>query len=363
MTGEHPKSKHGQPQKKYWQVAAGDNDRNNVEICLKWGVILNGPGNYGDWIKDKIKYDVPELSSKKKADLKRFCEDISVGDIIALHVGTSNCYGVGIVDDKYQWEEAFGEVDLWDIQHVRRIKWIWKNLKNPEVFPTYTFNLGDTTQRLEQKMLQSSKLSNWVKMFNSSTKFALPALPKISSKIDLSEIINFLEKNGHAKTANQLENAMAILVPIASKYNELELDPSEAETVTYLAVPFLRALGWTHERMAIEWNNIDIALFSKSSQADEKSPRTNENLAVIIEAKRRGISCFSAKPQAEKYATQYKNCKKLIVTDGIQFGVYEKNNDQFELTAYLDITRLIKFCTIYDCNGACEAILAIMPDD
>jgi len=28
-----------------WQQAAGDKDCNYSELCLKWGVILNGPGS------------------------------------------------------------------------------------------------------------------------------------------------------------------------------------------------------------------------------------------------------------------------------------------------------------------------------
>ena len=35
--------------KNLWQHAAGDSDHNHVDICLKWGVILNGPGGEGEW--------------------------------------------------------------------------------------------------------------------------------------------------------------------------------------------------------------------------------------------------------------------------------------------------------------------------
>ena len=33
--------------KKIWQVAAGDTNRNYADICLFWDVILNGPGSEG----------------------------------------------------------------------------------------------------------------------------------------------------------------------------------------------------------------------------------------------------------------------------------------------------------------------------
>lgn len=35
--------------KTIWQHAAGDTNRNYVDLCLEWNVILNGPGNPGRW--------------------------------------------------------------------------------------------------------------------------------------------------------------------------------------------------------------------------------------------------------------------------------------------------------------------------
>jgi hypothetical protein len=35
--------------RKYWQQAAGDIARNYADVCLKWDVILNGPGYLGAW--------------------------------------------------------------------------------------------------------------------------------------------------------------------------------------------------------------------------------------------------------------------------------------------------------------------------
>ena len=74
------------------------------------------------------------------------------------------------------------------------------------------------------------------------------------------------------------------------------MKPSEFETVAYLVVPLLRHLGWTPQRMAVEWNRIDVALF-------DAMPRANDNLAVAVEAKKRDDSCLSARGQAEGYAS------------------------------------------------------------
>jgi hypothetical protein len=35
--------------KKLWQVAAGDSDRHYARLCLRWDVVLDGPGSAGPW--------------------------------------------------------------------------------------------------------------------------------------------------------------------------------------------------------------------------------------------------------------------------------------------------------------------------
>ncbi len=338
--------------KVFWQQAAGDQDRNYVHLCLKWGVILNGPGNPGPWNPaDTSNYD--EMGRKrKKTDLKRFCEDIKDGDIIALRLGTRECYAVGIAIGDYEWSDAFGDVDGWDIQHVRRVNWVWSSLNDPKVFPTYTFKQGDTTQPLT-----AEEVLSWIEELNltNSTKQSVSLLPRSSPEIEFSDVFDFLFDEGVGTEAiNQLMDEMTELVRIAKWYQRADLNPSEAETIAYLAVPFLRALGWTPQKMAVEWNHVDIALFSHL-------PRIDENLTVVVEAKRRGNSCLTAKSQAEEYARS-RGCDRLIVTDGIRFGIFGKNDDKFDLIAYLNITRLRNSYPIYNCFGAREAILAMTPE-
>ena len=67
--------------------------------------------------------------------------------------------------------------------------------------------------------------------------------------------------------------------------------------------------------MAIEWKSVDIALF-------DMMPREKDNIVIVVEAKKRGSSCLTAKPQAESYVDKLESqkCKRLIVTDGIRFG-------------------------------------------
>jgi len=148
---------------------------------------------------------------------------------------------------------------------------------------------------------------------------------------------------------------MGELSRIANWYQRSDM-PSEHETVAYLVVPLLRALGWTPQRMAIEWNRIDVALF-------ERLPRSDESLRIVVEAKKMDNSCLRAAPQAETYAGSRMGCDRLIVTDGMRYGVLTRSTDEgFKLHAYMNLARLRSGYPIYGCEGAQEALLAMAPE-
>ena len=196
-----------------------------------------------------------------------------------------------------------------------------------------------------------------------------PKLKDLPSKIDnarnieIKEISDFLCDKGVASASiSNLLNEIGELIRIANWcYRRVEI-PSENETVNYLVVPLLRALGWTPQRMAIEWKKIDIALFSGL-------PRSEDRLSVVIEAKKKGSSCLSAFQQAQKYALKVKNCNRIIVTEGLRYGVFTRNLDNSDepqessLHAYINLTILRKEYPLYYCKGAKDALLSMMTQD
>ena len=108
--------------------------------------------------------------------------------------------------------------------------------------------------------------------------------------------------------------------------------------------------------MAIEWNHVDLALF-------EQLPRIDSSLMAVVEAKKMDTSCLTAISQAKSYATGKRSCHRLIVTDGVRYGVYfQKGTDDFQLYAYMNLTRLKNDYPIYKCKGAKEALLAMTPE-
>ena len=52
-------------------------------------------------------------------------------------------------------------------------------------------------------------------------------------------------------------------------------------------IPLLRALVWTPQRMAVEWNYVDLALF-------DRLPRSDQSLRVVVEAKKMDNACLSS---------------------------------------------------------------------
>jgi len=118
--------------KAIWQQATGDTDRNYSDLCLKWDVILNGPGYAGPWPDCDKKLRSDNWASRKLTDISRFAEDMKGGDIVVLRLGTATVMGVGQIDGPYEWCDEFGDIDGWELQHVRRVRWLWKDINNPQ---------------------------------------------------------------------------------------------------------------------------------------------------------------------------------------------------------------------------------------
>jgi hypothetical protein len=214
---------------------------------------------------------------------------------------------------------------------------------------------GDTTQ-----LLGKGEVMDWLEQLAPSAEAAnelLPALPQqTKGTIPLAEISAYLFDHGVASSSiTNLMTEIGELTRIARWYKRTK-KPSEHETVAYLVVPLLRALGWTPQRMAVEWNRVDVALF-------ERLPRRDENLCAVVEAKKMDDSCLNAMSQALGYAETRTECHRLIVTDGLRYGVYTRpDGDDFRLYAYFNLTRLRKDYSVYRSKGACEAMLALAPE-
>jgi hypothetical protein len=157
----------------------------------------------------------------------------------------------------------------------------------------YALKQGYTTQKLND-----GPVADWLAdlvISDSPFSISLADLPAPTNEISVEQVSEFLFDRGVASASiTNLLQEIGELTRIATWYQRSAM-PSEHETVAYLVVPLLRARGWTPQRMVVEWNHVDLALF-------EQLPRSESTLRVVVEAKKMDNSCLSAMSQAMSYA-------------------------------------------------------------
>ena len=208
--------------------------------------------------------------------------------------------------------------------------------------------LGDTTQHLNQ-----GAVMDWLKGITiPKERKPLPSLPAVNQKIDHEAFKILFRDTLDKRAGKKLDNQRLeeLLATARSYYRQF---PSEAETLAFLVVPLFQLFGWKQNQMSLEWQRVDMALF-------EGEKNKEENLKVVIEAKRHGYSCLTAFKQADNYAKRYKNCEQLVLTDGIRFAVYNRRGETFNLEGYLNLLNPVEHYAIYNCAGAQVVINALM---
>jgi hypothetical protein len=337
--------------KSLWQVGAGDTDRSYGDICIGYDVMIAGPGEPGAY-EESLYAHLGDIRNS----LRRFCREARRGDIVLLRLGTGDVLAVGeVADDAAEWLDAFADVDGWDLQHVRRVRW-FPNTKN--TFPPRT--LGGQVRTFAAVNVEAVRA--WVERLEITeadrTRELVP-LPSAGASLDPAELGRRLFIEGlPSEHVDKLMATFSSLQRVASWYgNETkrpEGRPSEQETICYLVVPLLLSLGWSQQTAAVQWNYVDVALF-------DGMPPIDSTLACVVEAKLLGRSVFSPLGQAREYALRQgrERCDRLIVTDGIRYALHRRSGDAFALKAYLNILSVRDCYPVLGCGGAVDAVLGM----
>lgn len=351
-----------------WVVAAGDGNRNYADICLEHGVVIMGPSYCGDWLnrwsQDGLKADEvlrrDKWSSHVIANLNSFVTDVKPGDLVILRLGTSEIHGVGIVAGEYDYNELFSDIDGWDLAHTHRVNWIWNKPQGKPKDANGILSRGYTLQRLKRSG-KTEAFFKWVETLPPASG-NLPDLKKPGKELDVHNIIRKLFDYGLGSgSLSALEDRIKDLCTLAEWYKTYGVAPSEYETTSHLITPLLLALGWTPQRIQLEYpiigsrTRVDLALYQNGNR------KAYEPIA-FIEAKKFGYSCLNAESQIRNYAENMQYLRRLIVTDGIRYGIFvrKQGDDEFpdKPTAYLNLTDLRDEYPVYgDCRGADEALL------
>lgn len=334
-----------------WQVAAGDNKRRYDDICLKYDIMMIGSGERGPF--DEETYRDKKESTKKA--LRRFYCDVKPLDIVLLRLGSGKVLAVGeVAGDEALHEEEFGDIDGWRLQHVRQVRWVTGG---------HEFAQGTFGGRLSR--VKKTEVLRWVHAFRFPVEARtrpLCDLPADTGELSDEELGALLVENGmSANRVARLQATMASLRPLVEWYGEDKKErprrPSEHETITYLVVPLLFALGWSEKTVAIEWNNIDIALWDQV-ETEQIQP------TYVIEVKSLGKSVFAPEGQAIGYAEDL-DCERFFVTDGVRYACFGDGGGEYTPQSYLNITRLRNEYPVYDdkaggrCGGAVDSLLSM----
>jgi hypothetical protein len=299
-----------------WQVSGGPASRSYSNVFLRHGVALIGPGDAGPWNSDR---DDNEFEG---GFVRRFASEVSPGDVFLLRTGLATIAAIGLVVGEYLYVNAFDDVNGWDLQHVRRVR--WSRLPEQHMFEGSPF--GGSPPRCS-RVMNRDVIEFSERFLNSPPTYwqtaPLPELPTEQPRlVDVPDPLRGIV----AQAAD-----LVLLFQETQSFGE---PPSEDELIVHFVVPFLRALGWPPERIAIKWRFVDVAVF-------HALPRTPENCLLVIEAKRLGAGVEGALEQARRYVEALGISRDVIVTDGIRYRMYAGGRG-FEPLAYANLIRLKK---------------------
>src|SRR5262245_9438761 len=100
-----------------WQVRGGPAKRSYAATFLRYGVALLGAGDAGLW--DRSRPD----SDYSPWPVRRFATKPQLGEIVLLRIGQTAIRAVGLIASDYCYLPQFDDVNGWDLQHARRVRW------------------------------------------------------------------------------------------------------------------------------------------------------------------------------------------------------------------------------------------------
>jgi hypothetical protein len=285
-----------------WQVGTGNDTRYYFQIMLDYGIICIGPGRFGPAFPLDFRYgDGSRLLNK----VVKFATVVNQGDWVVAKSGKKRVLAIGKVVSDYAFSDELDDIEGWDIQHYRKVKW-W--------VPAF----GEI--HLEDKMLSQSafcSLQVWDRLFPkllSESWLSRPAKRVLKRKdfsfLPLSRFLPFDKK----RQADELSDL--ILWYIAKDYFT-----SEYELTCHCVVPFLKLLGWRISQIKLEHKRVDVMLFKQ-----ERGHLEGEVPEVIIEVKKFGNGLADVGLQALNYYKRFegKDLKPvLVVTNGMRWNILE----------------------------------------
>ena len=344
----------------YWQVAAGEGAREYSDVFLKYGIMFMGSGNPGPYPERREWYRAQKWGGKIVA----LADQVQGGDIVVLkrpHRRQWRIVAVGRVTGEYEWLEQFGDVEGWDLQHSRRVEWV-----SPRSQTLVEGLSMGTFRRFHMKELQRLALQ----INEEGEKRQSEEIPPPTNNISEEDLVESLISEGlRPADAESVIRAIWHVRRLATWYARDGWQLSEHEVRTFLIVPILLALGWSEQRIKIEWNHTDVSLFRDAFRRGMKDKKQEPHL--ILESKRMGTGLEHAERQVRKYAKDFPCCNALVTTTGVRYHLYTKKPGlewdasrmkEGHLSAVLNLFRLKdRHPYLPGVGGAPELLKSLMP--
>lgn len=322
-----------------WQIGTGDETRSYFDIFIKYGVALVGPGDPGREgdPKTRLFYTVNPDIRNWGAVLKKVKE----GEWIIARKGKKSILAVGKVIEEINHGEFFSDVEGWDLQHYIKVKWYLPNTPNNII-------------QLSKNLLSQSTLHGcnkqevYDKIYSTDFKEAIQEfeledfiVPEI---IDHTEVMKMLIEEGlRIQDAENIALTIQRIIKLVQWYKQNDNETLEHEIIAFLILPLLIALGWSEQKIKLEYQGIDIALFSNAFKGNYKL--TPE---YIVEAKTFSNGLAFTEQQLETYAKKYPECKNFVATNGYRYKIFIRDKSKFILKGYFNLLKLTERNVLYD---------------
>jgi len=311
---------------KVFQIAAGEPGRDYRELFFGGDVMILGPAHYGSAETGAYRDGVPGSSENQ---VHNFSHKPAPGDRVLLRFG-KEIIGVGRIPepptDAYSFDETYGSVYGWDLRHTRRVKWA----EGVDLAP-----LAGAYRKAKQKPAFSGVNEPLIleavrKMPDSAFEGPLAEPLSVDATLYADEELGValfragISNKNIADLIGALRQAQRLLSWYETDASGLGKGkgerPTENEIVSHVVLPLFLGLGWSHQQIAVEWNRVDMALFSRT-------PTTPENCAVVIEAKGlgRALGEVIAQPKRYAYDLGLTDARYLVTTDGASLFVYGRS--------------------------------------
>lgn len=334
--------------KNIWQIGSGDSSRDYSDVFLDFGVALVGPGNPGEEGKpaaERYYKDNPGVKNWGKV-----LRQVKKGNWLVLRSGQRIIRAVGKVASDYEYNELFGDTDGWDLQHLVPVDWYRPKNGKDITFDSSVLVRTTLTGCSNKTVVDRIRAEEFERRLPTRNYKEL----KVPKKLDISDISQALIDYGvRIQDAENIGATIERIIKLTKWYYYKDHGVLEHEIRTFMVVPLLISLGWSEQKIKIEYNKIDVAIFSKSFVGDYKA-----HPHIIIETKRFSDGLSFTEGQAKQYSKDYPGCGMLITTNGFRYKIFEKKGDDFEWTAYLNMFNLREHHSLYpEISGAGRALL------